>query len=68
MEQKEPLLRLPAQLKIDEIEHFYEKGTVFRGLHDFCKQTIIDACATSDMHVMGEADVKIVEALEQKTG
>ena len=40
------LLKLPAQLTNHDVQFVQETGTAFKNLHDFCKSTIIEACAS----------------------
>ena len=61
------MLTLPAQLTIDDISYGGEEGTAFQNLHEFCKQTIIDACASND-NIRYDAGLQIISALEEKTG
>ena len=61
------LLKLPAQLTVDDFKLQYESGTAFYKIHGFIKQTIIDACATSQT-IRGDAAIKISSALVTKTG
>ena len=65
---QDDLLTLPApQLTINDVKVVDEFGTFFNNLHDFIKQTIVDACATS-YKIDDDVDDKIVLALETKTG
>lgn len=60
------ILKLPAQLTMNDLVIFQEVGTGFRDIREICKQAIIDACGRH--RTVEKAFDQIIETVETQSG